>query len=36
MVDILTGYGYEVIIPKNQKCSGTPILANRDYKGRVC
>ncbi len=33
MVDILTGYGYEVVIPKKQKCNGTPVLANGDYEG---
>ncbi len=33
VVDILTGYGYEVVIPKGQKCSGTPVLANGDYDG---
>ncbi len=33
VVDILTGYGYEVVIPKKQKCNGTPVLANGDYEG---
>ncbi len=33
VVDVLTGYGYEVVIPKNQKCNGTPVLANGDYEG---
>jgi glycolate oxidase iron-sulfur subunit len=33
VVDILTGYGYEVVIPKKQKCNGTPVLANGDYDG---
>ncbi|WP_136797118.1 (Fe-S)-binding protein [Desulfosediminicola ganghwensis] len=33
VVDILTGYGYEVVIPKAQKCNGTPVLANGDYEG---
>ncbi|MBW2659840.1 MAG: (Fe-S)-binding protein [Deltaproteobacteria bacterium] len=33
VVDILTCYNYEVIIPENQKCSGTPVLANGDYEG---
>jgi glycolate oxidase iron-sulfur subunit len=33
VVDILTGYGYEVVIPKQQKCNGTPVLANGDYEG---
>ncbi|BCL61101.1 hypothetical protein DGMP_17940 [Desulfomarina profundi] len=33
VVDILTGYGYDVVIPKDQKCSGTPVLANGDYEG---
>jgi glycolate oxidase iron-sulfur subunit len=32
-VDILTAYGYEVVIPKAQKCNGTPVLANGDYEG---
>lgn len=33
VIDILTGYGYEVVIPKKQKCNGTPVLANGDYEG---
>ena len=33
VVDILTAYGYEVVIPKKQKCNGTPVLANGDYEG---
>ncbi|MBM9606541.1 (Fe-S)-binding protein [Desulfopila inferna] len=33
VVDILTDYGYEVVIPKKQKCNGTPVLANGDYEG---
>jgi glycolate oxidase iron-sulfur subunit len=33
VVDILTGFGYEVVIPKAQKCNGTPVLANGDYEG---
>ncbi len=33
VVDILTGFGYEVVIPKKQKCNGTPVLANGDYDG---
>ncbi|WP_136808925.1 (Fe-S)-binding protein [Desulfosediminicola flagellatus] len=33
VVDVLTGYGYEVVIPKKQKCNGTPVLANGDYEG---
>ena len=33
VVDILTGFGYEVVIPKQQKCNGTPVLANGDYEG---
>ena len=33
VIDILTGYGYEVVIPKKQKCNGTPVLANGDYDG---
>ncbi len=33
VVDILTGYGYEVVIPKKQKCNGTPVMANGDYEG---
>ena len=33
VIDILTGYGYEVVIPKAQKCNGTPVLANGDYEG---
>ncbi len=33
VVDILSGYGYEVVIPKKQKCNGTPVLANGDYEG---
>ncbi len=33
IVEILTYYGYEVIIPKAQKCNGTPVLANGDYEG---
>ncbi|MFV0436939.1 MAG: (Fe-S)-binding protein [Desulfopila sp.] len=33
VVDILTGFGYEVVIPKAQKCTGTPVLANGDYQG---
>lgn len=33
VIDILTGYGYEVVIPKRQKCNGTPVLANGDYDG---
>ncbi|OGR19106.1 MAG: hypothetical protein A2X81_18420 [Desulfobacterales bacterium GWB2_56_26] len=33
VVDILTGYGCEVVIPKGQKCNGTPVLANGDYDG---
>lgn len=33
VIDILTGYGYEVVIPKKQKCTGTPVLANGDYEG---
>lgn len=33
VVDILTGYGYEVVIPRKQKCNGTPVLANGDYDG---
>ncbi len=33
VVDILTGFGYEVVIPKKQKCNGTPVLANGDYEG---
>ncbi len=33
VVDILTGFGYEVVIPKQQKCNGTPVLANGDYDG---
>jgi len=33
VVEILTGYGYEVVIPKKQKCNGTPVLANGDYDG---
>lgn len=33
VVDILTAYGYEVVIPKKQKCNGTPVLANGDYQG---
>lgn len=33
VVDILTGYGCEVVIPKAQKCNGTPVLANGDYDG---
>ena len=24
VVDVLTAYGYEVVIPKKQKCNGTP------------
>ncbi|WP_136810227.1 (Fe-S)-binding protein [Desulfosediminicola flagellatus] len=33
VVDVLTGYGYEVVIPKKQKCNGTPVLVNGDYEG---
>ncbi|WP_051305252.1 (Fe-S)-binding protein [Desulfogranum mediterraneum] len=33
VVDILSSYGYEVVIPKRQKCNGTPVLANGDYQG---
>ena len=33
VVDILTAYGCEVVIPKQQKCNGTPVLANGDYEG---
>jgi len=33
VVDILTAYGCEVVIPKRQKCNGTPVLANGDYEG---
>lgn len=33
VVEILTYYGYEVVIPKKQKCNGTPVLANGDYDG---
>ncbi len=33
VVDILTAYGCEVVIPKKQKCTGTPVLANGDYDG---
>lgn len=33
VVDVLTAYGYEVVIPKKQKCNGTPVLANGDYEG---
>ncbi len=33
VIDILTGYGYEVVMPKKQKCNGTPVLANGDYEG---
>jgi len=33
VVDILTTYGYEVVIPKKQKCNGTPVLANGDFEG---
>ncbi len=33
VVEILTAYGYEVVIPKKQKCNGTPVLANGDYEG---
>ena len=33
VVDILTAYGLEVVIPKAQKCNGTPLLANGDYEG---
>lgn len=33
VVDILTAYGCEVVIPKSQKCNGTPVLANGDYDG---
>ncbi len=32
-VEILTSYGYEVVIPKGQKCNGTPVLANGDFVG---
>lgn len=32
-IDILTSYGYEVVLPKKQKCNGTPVLANGDYEG---
>ncbi len=32
-IDILTGYGYEVVLPRKQKCNGTPVLANGDYEG---
>ncbi len=33
VVDILTSHGCEVVIPKKQKCNGTPVLANGDYDG---
>jgi glycolate oxidase iron-sulfur subunit len=33
VVDILTAYGYEVVIPRKQKCNGTPVLANGDFEG---
>ncbi len=33
VVDILTAYDIEVVIPKGQKCNGTPVLANGDYEG---
>ncbi len=33
VVDILTAYDIEVVIPKKQKCNGTPVLANGDYEG---
>lgn len=33
VVDILTAYDIEVVIPKRQKCNGTPVLANGDYEG---
>lgn len=33
VVDILTSHGCEVVIPKKQKCNGTPVLANGDYEG---
>lgn len=33
VVDVLTAYGHEVVIPKKQKCNGTPVLANGDYEG---
>lgn len=33
VVEILTAYGIEVVIPKHQKCNGTPVMANGDYEG---
>lgn len=33
VVEILTSHGCEVVIPKKQKCNGTPVLANGDYEG---
>ena len=33
VVEILTAYDYEVVIPKKQRCNGTPVLANGDYEG---
>ncbi|MBI4977196.1 MAG: (Fe-S)-binding protein [Spirochaetes bacterium] len=33
VIDVLTHYGYEVVIPKAQKCNGTPVFANGDYDG---
>ncbi|MEK6794142.1 MAG: (Fe-S)-binding protein [Spirochaetota bacterium] len=33
IISVLTHYGCEVVIPKAQKCNGTPVFANGDYDG---